>query len=189
MMDGIAALGVLARERTDQVVVTHMSSNHDWAKVSTNRDLDITLGGAMGKASSLGLGVALARPDRGVWVLDGDGSLLMNLGTLVTIAAMKPQNLVHVVCENDAYDTTGGQPIPGANVVDFAAIARGAGYPSTYTFDNLEDFQNRIAEVLHGPQPVLVVLKVPSLGRRPPFDGSRSSKQSFAIIKEQLAQQ
>ena len=79
MMDGISALRVLSAERTDQVVITHMTANHDWSHLKPPAsDLDLHLGGAMGKASSLGLGITLARPDVDVWVLDGDGSLLID---------------------------------------------------------------------------------------------------------------
>ncbi|MBI2887134.1 MAG: thiamine pyrophosphate-binding protein [Chloroflexi bacterium] len=187
MMDGIAALGILAKERGDAVVVTHMSTGHDWSKVSTRGELDLNLSGAMGKASSFGLGMALARPDVKVWVFDGDGSLLMNLGSLVTVGAMAPRNMVHFVYENDAYDTTGGQPTPGAGRMDFAAIARGAGYARAFSFESLEDLQNRVKEVLAGDGPTLVVLKVPSGGRRPPAGLPRAA-ESFAHIRELLAQ-
>ncbi len=82
----------------------------------------------MGQASSCALGLALARHDTRIVVLDGDGSLLMNLGTLVTIASQKPDNLVHFLCESGAYEANGGHPIPGRDQVDFAALARAASY-------------------------------------------------------------
>ena len=187
MMDGIAALRVLARERAEEVVITCMSNSYDWSKVSKRPELDLGLAGAMGKASSFALGLALARPKERVWLLDGDGSLLMNLGCLVTVAAMAPKNLLHVVWENDAYDTTGGQAVPGAGLFDFVAIARGAGYPNAFVFEDVEDFQNRIKEVLSLPGPTLVVLKVLSLGRRPPA-GLPRVIDSFVRIRQLLAQ-
>lgn len=187
MMDGIAALGVLARERAEEVVITCMSNSYDWSKVSTRPEMDLSLGGAMGKASSFALGLALARPKEPVWLLDGDGSLLMNLGCLVTVAAMAPKNLIHFVWENDAYDTTGGQAVPGAGLFDFAAIAKGAGYPNAFVFENVEDFQNRVKEVLSLPGPTLVVLKVVSLGRRPPANLPRAV-ESFLRVRQILAQ-
>lgn len=187
MMDGIAALGVIAKERSDEIVITHMTTGHDWSKVSTRPELDLHLAGAMGKASSFGLGIALARPDQRVWVLDGDGSLLMNLGSLVTVANMAPKNLVHFVYENDAYDTTGGQTVPGAGRFDLAAIGRGSGYPRADTFDNLEDLLNRVREVVSGPGPTLVVLKVLSRGVRGPA-GIPRTLESYARLKQILAQ-
>src|SRR5215218_2211703 len=127
-MTGQDALRIIADLRTDQVVITTMSTAKEWPAFSKREELDLPLLGCMGKASSLGLGVALGAPDRQVLVLDGDGSLLMNLGSLVTIAAQAPKNLVHFVFDNSAYDTSGGQPTPGAGKVDFAGLAKSSGY-------------------------------------------------------------
>jgi phosphonopyruvate decarboxylase len=84
--------------------------------------------GSMGLLASLGLGLALQAPTRTIWVIEGDGSALMSLGTLPLIASCRPANLVHVVLDNEAYESTGGQPTISA-AVDLAAIARAAGYP------------------------------------------------------------
>src|SRR5260221_9002761 len=89
--------------------------------------------GSMGLASSIGLGLALARPDVRVIVLDGDGSLLMNLGSLATIGLLRPPNLVVVVMDNEEYATTGGQPTPTARGADLEAAARAMGVASTAT--------------------------------------------------------
>jgi Thiamine pyrophosphate enzyme, C-terminal TPP binding domain len=89
--------------------------------------------GSMGLASSIGLGLALARPDIRVIVLDGDGSLLMNLGSLATIGLLRPANLVVVVMDNQEYATTGGQPTPTAHGADLAAAARAMGIAFTAT--------------------------------------------------------
>src|SRR5713101_4640046 len=135
MPEPTAALELPSRARTDEIVVLSESTRQDWPPISTNPDLDIAITGSMGKASSFGLGLALSRPDRRVWALDTDGALLMNLGSLVTIAKAKPANLVHFVYDNDAYDTTGGQPTPGSGMVDFRAVALGAGYPRAHAYD------------------------------------------------------
>ena len=89
--------------------------------------------GSMGLASSIGLGLALARPDLRVIVLDGDGSLLMNLGSLATIGLLRPANLVVVVMDNEEYATTGGQPTPTAHGADLDAAARAMGIAATAT--------------------------------------------------------
>lgn len=159
-MDGMEALHAIADLRTDEVVVTHMSTAWEWPRLSRRPDLDLPLTGCMGKASSLGLGIALGRPDVRVLVLDGDGSLLSNLGSLVTIAHMAPCNLVHFVFENGTYDTSGGQPIPGAGKVDFAGLALEAGYRSAYEFDDLDDLRWSLPDILKEEGPVLVCLKV-----------------------------
>jgi phosphonopyruvate decarboxylase len=188
MPEPAAALKVLARARRDEIVILSESTRQDWPPLSTRPELDIAILGSMGKASSFGLGVALARPDVGVWVLDTDGALLMNLGSLVTIAKARPANLLHVVYDNEAYDTTGGQPTPGAGISDFATIARGAGYPATYAYDDVEELEEGLPSVLSGPRPALVVLKVASLGRRENVAGMPRMHASFVSIRDYLAQ-
>jgi sulfopyruvate decarboxylase subunit beta len=89
--------------------------------------------GSMGMASSIGLGLALARPDLRVFVIDGDGSLLMNLGSLATIGLLQPANLMLVVMDNEEYATTGGQATPPARAADLAAAARAMGITATAT--------------------------------------------------------
>jgi phosphonopyruvate decarboxylase len=143
----------------------------------------------MGKASSTGLGIALALPHQRVWVLDGDGSLLMNLGSLVTIAAMRPANLVHVVMDNRIYWTTGGQPIPGADQVDFPTLARGAGFTRVHTFDDTEAFQRDMPRVMREDGPVFVDLrvKVGPLPRRVPRRTMRLAVHDFMRNVQALA--
>jgi thiamine pyrophosphate-dependent acetolactate synthase large subunit-like protein len=89
--------------------------------------------GSMGLASSVGLGLAVARPDVRVFVLDGDGSLLMNLGSLATIGLLRPSNLVLIVMDNEEYATTGGQPTPTRHGADLEAAARAMGIVATAT--------------------------------------------------------
>ncbi len=181
-----AALRVLTRARRDEIVVLSETTRQDWPPLSTRPELDIPITGSMSKASSFGLGLALARPDIGVWVLDTDGALLMNLGSLVSIARAKPPNLLHVVYDNEAYDTTGGQPTPGAGNADFRAIALGAGYPAAYAFDDLEDLEEELTSILAGARPALVVLKVASLGRRANVEGMNPTSKAFASVRDYL---
>ncbi len=128
MIDSFEAQRVISQHRNNAIVVTTMTTMFEWPQVSTNQDLDLPISEVMGKASSLGLGLALAQPNKRVIVLDGDGSLLMNLGSLVTIANMAPPNLIHFVFENSVYRITGGQPIPNAGKFSFMGLAREAGY-------------------------------------------------------------
>jgi phosphonopyruvate decarboxylase len=113
----------------------------------------------MGLASSHGLGLALGRPDKRVVVLDGDGSLLMNLGTLVTAAELAPRNFFHFVCENGTYEANGGHPIPDQGA-DFAAMARAAGYPHAHDFADLASFATALPSLLTTPGPVFATLHV-----------------------------
>ena len=118
-----AALDVLARRRQEQVVVGTMTANGAWRQKSPH-DLNLACIGFMGGASTLGLGVALAQPDRDVWIIDGDGSLMMQLGSLGTIAGAAPSNFLHIVIHNGVYETSGSQPLPSQQQVDFAHMAQ-----------------------------------------------------------------
>jgi phosphonopyruvate decarboxylase len=159
MIDQVALMEVVEQYRDNGIVVPTMTGSRGWNEVSKNKNRDIPLGGAMGKASSFALGVALAQPDKRVIIFDGDGSLLMNLGTLVTIAEKAPKNLYHFVLENGVYAITGGQPIPGNNKISFAGMAKEAGYASAFEFDDLEDFASSASEVMSTEGPVFICVK------------------------------
>ncbi len=102
MMKRDECLKVFAQHRSDEIVVAVYSAAQEWVHISPN-ELNYTFTGAMGQGSSHGLGLAFGRPDMRVIILDGDGSLLMNPGSLVTIANAAPRNLIHCVCENGTY--------------------------------------------------------------------------------------
>jgi sulfopyruvate decarboxylase subunit beta len=158
MMKRDECFRILARHIKDEAVVATYSSAVDWIEIAP-RPLNYLSIGAMGLDSSHGLGLALGRPEKRVVVLQGDGSLLMNLGSLVTIAAAAPRNLVHLVVQNDTYEANGSQPIPTAKV-DFAGIARSAGYAAAYEFSDLKIFEQQAAHVLEQDGPVFATLHV-----------------------------
>ncbi len=158
MMKRDECFRLLARHVKDEAVVATYSSAVDWTRIAP-RALNYLSIGAMGLGSSHGLGLALARPDRRVIVLQGDGSLLMNLGSLVTIGAAAPENLVHFVAHNDTYEANGGHPIPNPKV-DFAGMARAAGYAAVYDFSDLDTFAQQVAHVLEQKGPVFATLHV-----------------------------
>jgi len=130
--------------------------------------------GSMGLASSIGLGLALARPDVRVFVLDGDGSLLMNLGSLATIGQLSPANLVLVVMDNEEYATTGGQPTPTAHGADLEAAARAMAIATTATVRSEAELRERLKrdspDRVSGP--VFIVAKVAESApsAKPPLD-------------------
>jgi thiamine pyrophosphate-dependent acetolactate synthase large subunit-like protein len=115
----------------------------------------------MGHGADLALGIALARPGRKVICLNGDGSMLMTLGTLATIAGAAPANLIVIVCDNGRFETTGNQPVAGADRIDHAALARAAGLPSVHRFDDARAYAEALPGVLgaRGPTLVHAVLK------------------------------
>jgi len=119
---------------------------------------------AMGLASSIGLGIALAQPERKVVVIDGDGSVLMNLGGLTTMARYAPRNLVHIVFDNESLLSVGGFPTATATGSDLAGIARAAGVPRAGTVRELGDFTRVALEAIAGDQLTCVVAKVEAVG-------------------------
>jgi thiamine pyrophosphate-dependent acetolactate synthase large subunit-like protein len=151
-------LRVIAAERGDAIVVPTMTTAPAWRSIAPG-DLSVTCVGFMGGASSLGLGLALARPDRRVLVLDGDGSLLMQLGSLATVAGAAPRNLVHFLFKNGVYHTSGAQGIPGGLSVDFVLMARGAGYRMATAIGDLGDLRRRLPELLVTEGPVFLELR------------------------------
>lgn len=158
-MTHLEALQVLAACRGDRIVITTMGSVGLWTGLSRT-PLDFAyVPSAMGQAPALGLGLALAQPGRGVVVLSGDGSLLMNLGSLVTVASY-PANLVLLIMDNGVYEVTGGQPTVGSGRIDFAALARAAGIARVHAFDTLAAWQEGAPDALAAPGPVFIWLKV-----------------------------
>ena len=164
MMDRKKTLAAIARHVTDaDIVLPVYSTAFDWIDIRPH-PLNYVSHGAMGLASSHGLGLALGRPDKRVIVLDGDGSLLMNIGSLVTAAEAAPKNFFHFVCENGTYEANGGHPIPGRERVDFAGFARAAGYRNVHEFSDLKIFEQRIAFVLEEEGPVFATFKIVATG-------------------------
>ena len=146
--------------RGDAIVVPGRASRH-WQEISDKPGRDVPLGDpAMGGHASFAFGLALAQPDVRVVLFDSEGDLLMNLGALPTIAEKAPRNFYHFVMDNECYATTGGQPVPNARGIRYDLIAKGAGYPSAYSMDNLEDFASSVGRILEEPGPVLVALKI-----------------------------
>jgi len=118
----------------------------------------------MGLASSLGLGIALSRPEAKVVVFDGDGSLLMNLGGLTTLARYRPRNLTHIVFDNESLLSVGGFPTATSTGSDLAALATAAGVPNTATVRTLDDFRAAFTKALSGGDLTTIVAKVEAVG-------------------------
>src|SRR3954468_19408581 len=158
MMKRDECFRALARHIADEIVVATYSSAMEWNDLNP-RVLNYFSVGAMGLASSHALGLALANPSKQIVVLDGDGSLLMNLGSLVTIAAQAPKNLIHFVSNNGCYEANGSHPIPNQKV-DFTGLARSAGYAHTHEFSELKSFEQQVGHVLGQQGPVFATLFV-----------------------------
>ena len=179
------ALEVLAACRGQHLVLTTHGSVDLWVSLS-DTPLDFSyVPASMGHGPDLGLGLALAQRRHGVVVVSGDGSLLMNLGVLVTLAN-HPANLFLVVVDNGVYEVTGGQPIPGAGHTDFAGLALAAGIQRGYSFQTVEQWRASAAEALSEPGPVVICLKVEARpGQRAPT-ATRPMQEQVARLRRML---
>ena len=191
MIDNQEAVKLIDANRGEAVIVATMNANNvrfGLPSVTTHETLDMPLSGAMGKASNFALGLALAQPERKVMVLDGDGSLLMNLGAMVTLANQTPENLCHVLFDNGVYAVTGGQPVPGSGRADWEGMAKAAGYAATFSFDNLEDLATGIGEVMAATGPVFLHLTVtPQIENTPVQFRQRAPRTMQVAIREMPA--
>jgi sulfopyruvate decarboxylase subunit beta len=163
-MRRLDALAAVYPTLQDKVVVTIMGAVAVELQSLGHRDNFFYLQHAMGLASSMGLGIALSRPDRQVVVFDGDGSILMNLGGLTTLARYRPRNLVHVVFDNESLLSVGGFPTATSTGSDIAGIAAAAGIPRTSTVRTIEDFTREVDAALSAQELTTIVAKVEAVG-------------------------
>jgi thiamine pyrophosphate-dependent acetolactate synthase large subunit-like protein len=151
---------LVARLKNEEAVVGGIgNTNFDlWA--AGHRPQNFYMLGSMGLAFPIALGVALAQPRRRVFALEGDGSLLMQLGCLSTIATLKPKNLTMVVMDNGIYQITGAQPTPAASSTDLMAVAIGCGLTNSTWAADEEDFERLIDQSLTATEPMLIGVRI-----------------------------
>jgi sulfopyruvate decarboxylase subunit beta len=168
MLEASEVFKVFQKHRGDAIVIPTGTSGRQWADFTNNEKRDLTLGGAMGQTTAAALGVALSLPSEKVVLFDSEGALLMNLGILATISGMQPQNFYHFLLDNECYATTGGQPVPNAKQINYAGMAKEAGYAAAYRFEDLEDFERNVGKILNEKGPVFVSIKViPAIENEP----------------------
>ncbi len=177
--------------RGDAVVSVQGTSGKHWSDITTNQKRDISLGGAMGQSTSAVFGLALGLPDQKVVHFDTEGALLMNLGVLASIAGKQPKNFVHFLLDNGCYATTGGQPVPNSEEIDYAVMAEGSGYASTYNFDDLEELSTSLSEIMSQDGPTFVAIKVHPEVENLPIGmrerrQTRSRSQTISDLREEL---
>ena len=167
--------GRLLADPGDLLVVAGLGSTAWDVTAAGDRPLNFPLWGAMGGAAMIGLGLALAQPERRVLVITGDGELLMGMGSLATIAVQRPANLALVVFDNERYGETGMQATHTAHGADLAAVAAGCGFPLTGTLRAATELETTLQVIRTAPGPVLYVAKVraePLAFALPPKDGA-----------------
>ena len=163
-MRRLDALQAIYPHLEDRIVVTIMGAVAAELQSIGHRPNFFYLQHAMGLASSMGLGIALAKPDRKVVVFDGDGSILMNLGGLTTLARYRPKNLVHVVFDNESLLSVGGFPTATSTGSDISVIANAAGVPQTCTVRELDAFPPVFRNAMRGNELTTIVAKCEAVG-------------------------
>ncbi|KGJ68714.1 hypothetical protein BJA5080_00386 [Bradyrhizobium diazoefficiens SEMIA 5080] len=177
---------LIAKLKHEEAVIGGIgNTNFDlWA--AGHRPQNFYMLGSMGLAFPIALGVALAQPERRVLALEGDGSLLMQLGALSTIAALKPKNLIMIVMDNGIYQITGAQPTPAADVADIVAIAAGSGLANSAWAADEEDFERLVEKAMSANEPSLIAVRIddkPGVGttRRDPVQIRERFMQGLGV--------
>jgi phosphonopyruvate decarboxylase len=135
------------------------------AAMNQGHERDFLTVGSMGHASQIALGIALAQPDRRVWCFDGDGAAIMHMGSMAIVANKAPKNYVHVVFNNGAHDSVGGQPTVGLKI-DLPAVAKAVGYKATYSVGSKAELESVLAKVNSFESPALLEIKVKKGNRK-----------------------
>ena len=145
-------------EFDDRIISANGFISRDLFSVSDTRSAFYMIG-SMGLASSIGLGIALKDTGRKVFVFDGDGNILMNLGSLTTIGSLKPKNLIHVVFDNSVHESTGSQPT-NTNFVSIEKIAKACNYNYTFTARTENNFEKILRKIKKLNGPIMIVVKI-----------------------------
>jgi thiamine pyrophosphate-dependent acetolactate synthase large subunit-like protein len=154
----LAIQKILEQVEDQDLVLTTTGMVSREAFITNDRPGNFYMLGSMGLLSSFGLGLALLRPERQVFVLEGDGSALMSMGTLALIPTEAPKNLVHIILDNEAYGSTGNQPSISPSV-DLAEVARSCGYPRVLKVHHLESLEEALTSCQPNSGPHLILVK------------------------------
>lgn len=162
------AVALIAKARSGAYTIATMQPVAAWKAIGQHDERNLNLIGSMGSASAIGLGLALAQPDVKVLILDGDGSIMMQLGTLVSIGAIRPRNLHHIVFNNGCYETSGRQPVPGATTASLVDLALAAGYKRAVEIDDATSGLETLQDVLCHEGPTFVSFIISGQGQVTP---------------------
>ena len=188
------ALQAIYPELEQRIVVTIMGAVAAELYMLGHRHNFFYLEHSMGLASSMGLGIALAMPEHKVIVLDGDGSLLMNLGTLSTMARYKPGNLLHIVFDNESLLSVGGFPTATSTGTDLSGIARASGIPSVMEVHTPSSLKASVTQALTGNTLTTIIAKVEAIGPKsfhmdlPLLENRFQFKRCLEAMQRQKAQ-
>ena len=132
--------------------------------------------GSMGLASSIGLGIALTIPRKRIFVFDGDGNILMNLGSLTTIGKLQPKNLIHVIFDNSIHESTGGQPT-SSSIISIAKIAKSCKYKKIFTSSSKKGILKILDTIKNNQGPIMIIVKI---------EGGGNSGRRISIPPEKI---
>ena len=162
MINRLEATRYVVAQLADEPIVASLGNAKFDLFLAKDRPQNFYMWNSMGMASSMGLGLAMARPQQKVIILDGDGALLMNLNSLTTAASRAPKNLIHVVWDNGQFELTGGQPTHTAYRTDLATIARGAGFTQVTSVETQDAFEEAFSHALNIPGPWVLIAHIDS---------------------------
>ena len=160
MIEAKKVFETFQKHRGNSIVHVQGTSGHHWNDITKNPNRDINFDDAMGQSTSAVFGLALGLKNEKVVHFDTEGALLMNLGVLASIAGKRPKNFVHFLLDNGCYATTGGQPVPNGEDINYAQMAAAAGYPATYNFTDLEELATSMEEIMNTEGPIFVAIKI-----------------------------
>lgn len=159
MLDRYEASKVVLKHAGDNPILANLGGAAGKLFAAGDRKENIYLRGSMGLASSIGLGLAIAMPNKKIIVLDGDGSVMMNMGALCTIADQKPDNFIHIIWDNEQWGETGGQPTHTSTVTNLAAVAKAAGIKNSVEVTDIAEFEKIVNRALTENGPWCIVAK------------------------------
>lgn len=165
----------------DTILVSGIgNATFDLRALAGDRPLNFYMLGSMGQAVSIGLGLAVSQPERPVVVMEGEGSVLLNMSALATIGMVAPPNLTLVIWDNEQWQITGGQQLATATTCDLAAVARGCGIENSTTPSNAAEFEQAVRYAIDAPGPHAIVTKIaPTPGLTPQRDDPVAIKLGF----------
>ena len=162
-------------EYEERILAANGFISRDLFSISDTRPTFYMIG-SMGLASSIGLGIALKDPEKRVFVFDGDGNILMNLGSLTTIGSLKPKNLIHLVFDNSVHESTGSQPT-NTNFVSVGKIAKACNYNHTFTVKTKNNFEKVLRKIKKLKGPIMIVVKIQQ------SNGKKSARINYEPIE------
>lgn len=181
---------IVAVTREDIIISTTGKASRELFEIreanGQTHGTDFLTVGSMGHSSSIAFGIALQKPDKKIWIIDGDGAFLMHMGSMAVIGSYAPKNIVHIIINNGSHETVGGQPTV-ANIVNIVEIAKGCGYPNALSVDNFEDLDRALNEAKEKDELFLIEVKCAIGAREDLGRPTTTAKENKEVFMKYLA--